>query len=76
MPGKGRKKKERRPTKSKFLCLVISTLLKVSGTNRIDLALEQQREVVRKLLNCSAAFFLGAAPIPYIQVAILNLLDS
>ena len=40
MPGE-----ERRCAISKFLCLVFSTLLNVSGTNIIDFALEKQREV-------------------------------
>ena len=34
------KQKERRWTKLKFSCLVFSALLKVSGTYRVDLALE------------------------------------
>ena len=44
-----------------------------NGTNRIDLALEHQREVVCKFSETSASLFLGAAPIPYVQAAILNL---
>ena len=37
---KKERKKERRLTKSKFSSLVFSTLLKVSGTFRVDLAIE------------------------------------
>ena len=56
MPGEEETKKKERRMKSKFLCLVFWTLLKDSGTNTVDLAL-QQREVVCKLLNSSASFF-------------------
>ena len=34
------KEEERRRTKSKFSSLVFSTLLKISGTFRVDIALE------------------------------------
>ena len=56
MPAK-EEQQERRWTKLKFLCLVSSTLLRVSGTYRVPLALEQLRDVVCKLLHFSASFF-------------------
>ena len=40
-----KKKKESKWTKSKFSCLVFSTLLMVSRTNRVDLASKYQKEV-------------------------------
>ena len=67
------KRKERRWTKLKFLRLVFLTLLKVSGTYKVDLTLEQLRDVVYKLFALLCFVFLGAAPILYVQVAILNL---
>ena len=69
------KERERRWTKLKFLCLVFSTLLNDSRTFRVDLALEQLRDVVCKLFALLCFVFLWAAPIPYVQAAILNLPD-
>ena len=66
-------KEERRRTKSKFSCLVFSTLLNVSGVFRVDLAIEEQSDVVCKLFSLLCFVFLGVAPIPYVQAAILNL---
>ena len=43
-----------------FLRLVFSTLIKVSGTNRVDLALEYQREVVCKLFELLCFIFGGS----------------
>ena len=45
------KKKKQDEQNQKFLCLVFLTLSKVSGTNRVDLALEYQREAVCKLFE-------------------------
>ena len=56
-----------RRTKSKFSALVFSTLLKVSETFTVDLALELQREVVCALFGLLYFVFLIAAPIPYVQ---------
>ena len=47
-------------------------LLKVSGTYRVDLAIEQLREVVCRHFALLCFVFLGAAPIPYVQVAIIK----
>ena len=49
-----------------------STLLKVSRTYTMDIAIEQQRDVVCELFSVLWFIFLGAAPIPYVQEAILN----
>ena len=57
-----------------FSRLVFSALLKVSGTYRVDLAIEWPREVVYRHFAFLCFVFLGAAPIPYVQAAILNLL--
>ena len=51
------RKKRKRKNKIEILCLVLFNLLKVSGTFRVDLALEQQREVSCKLLSSSVSFF-------------------
>ena len=73
------KKKERTKKNNKedeqnwlFPRLVFSALLKVSGTYRVDLAIEWPREVVCRLFALLCFFFLGAAPIPYVQAAILK----
>ena len=65
--------KERRGTKQKLLCSVFSTFIKVSRTCTVDLAIEQPRGVVCKLFSLICFVFHGAAPIPYVQVVILNL---
>ena len=57
-----RKKEERRLTKSKFWSLVFSTLLKVSSTFRVDLALEYQRDVACKLFALLCWFLFGNCP--------------
>ena len=64
---KRKKEKRRRKKMNKIEIFVFgfSTLLKASGTNRVDLALQQQREVVCKLFELLCFFFLGAATIPY-----------
>ena len=53
---------------------VFSTLLKLSGTYSIDLAIKQLRHVTCLYGFCTPllCFFLAAAPIPYVQVATLN----
>ena len=51
------KKKERRWRKSKFLCLVFSTLLKLSGTFGVDLALELLKKEGCKLFALLCFFF-------------------
>ena len=51
--------------KIKILCLVFSTLLRVNETYKVD--------VVCKLFALLCFIFLGAAPIHYAQMAILNL---
>ena len=48
----------------------------VSQTYRVDLAIEQQRDVVCKLFSLVYFIFQGAAPMPYVQVVILNLPHS
>ena len=57
-----------------FFAFGFSALLKVSGTCRVDLAIEKPREVVCRRFALLCFVFLGAAPIPYVQAAILNLL--
>ena len=42
---------------------------------RVDLAIEQQRGVVSKPFESLSLVLHGAAPIPYIQEAILNLFN-
>ena len=68
-------KKNRNQKKNKIgnSCLVSSTLINVSGTYRVDLAIEEQRDIVCKYLALFCFVFLGAAPIPNVQAAILNL---
>ena len=79
MPGEEEgKKKERKKKKlnKEKLCLVFLTLLKVSGTNRVDnLALKSLKDIVHvcKLFELLCFSFLGAAAILYVQAAILNL---
>ena len=70
-----KEEKERRGTKLKFLSRVFSTLLKASSTYTVELAIEQQSDVVSKLLHSSPLFPPGAGHthVPYVQVAILNL---
>ena len=61
-----KKNKERKMMiKLKYSYLVFLTLLKVSGTDRVDLATRQQRDLVcSKLFELLCFVFLGAAPIP------------
>ena len=66
-------KERRRGTKLKFSFLVFLSLVEVSRNVRVDLALEQQRDVVCKFSTLLCVVFLGAAPIPYVQATILNL---
>ena len=49
------------------------TLLNVTGTFGIDLALEKLSKVICKLFELPCFIFLGAPLIPYVQAAILNL---
>ena len=67
-----KKEEEQRWTKSKLSCLLFFNLIKVSATNRVDLALEKQRDATCAF--CTPLLcFLEAAPLPYIQVANSNL---
>ena len=70
---KEERKKERRLERLKISRLVFSTLIKVSGIYRVDLAIESPKEVVYKLFVFVCFVFYGAAPIPYVQMTILNL---
>ena len=54
-------------------CLVFSTLMKVSGTYRVVLAIQKPRDVLCKPFAFVCFFFHGAPPMPYVQAAILNL---
>ena len=65
---------ERNWTKWTFSRLVFSALLNVSGTYRVDLAIEEPREVVCRHFTLLCFVFLGAAPILYVQATILNVL--
>ena len=74
------KKKERKKMacKSKNFMFGFLDLVKVSGTYRVDLALEQRRDLVCKLFSLLCfVFFLGTAPIHvpymYVQATILKL---
>ena len=51
-------------------------MINVSRTNRVDLELEYQRDVVCQLFAFLCSAFLGAAPLSYEQAAILNLPHS
>ena len=53
--------------------MVFSNFMKVSGTYTVDLAIEKPRDVVYKHFGFVCFVFHGAAPIPYLQAAILNL---
>ena len=44
-----------------------------SGTYKVDIAIKQPRDVACKFFAFLCFVFLGAAPIPHVQVAILNL---
>ena len=67
---------EERKKEEKFSCSAFLSLRKVSRTYRVDLAIEQQKDVVCKLLAFLCFVFHGAAPVPYVQAAILNLLHQ
>ena len=53
---KSTNKERKEMNKIKISYFVFLNLINVSGTNRVDLALEQQRDVVSKLLHSSALF--------------------
>ena len=59
--------------KSKTIVFGFLTLLKVSGTFRVDLTLELQIELVSKLFELLSFIFHGSVPIPNVHAAILNL---
>ena len=68
-------RKEEDKRNRNFVCLVFSTLLKISRTYTVGSRVEQQRDAVCKLFELLCFVFLGAAPIPYcmyVQAAILN----
>ena len=79
--GEERKKKERRRrqrkkmNKIKTFMFGMSNLINVSKTNRVNIALRSQRDVVCKLFAFVCLVFLGAALTPYVhvQATILNL---
>ena len=76
MPVQGERSRRRRAKINKiesFCVWLFSTLLKVSETFRVDLALELLRDVVCKFFALLCFIFWGAASIPYAQAAILNL---
>ena len=50
-----------------------SSVLKVSGTYKVNLTFELQMEVVSRLFELLYFTFQGSAPIPYVHAAILNL---
>ena len=63
---------ERRGIKSKFFNFGFLNLVKGYQNFWSRFTLEQQREVVCKLFELLCFVFLGAAPIPYVQAAILT----
>ena len=70
----GRKNKEEEEDKqNRIFVFCFLDLLKVSGTYRVDLAVEYLRDVDCKLFSLLYFFFLGTALIPYVQAAILDL---
>ena len=73
MKRKERKKEDKQ--NGHFQVWFFSTLIKASRTIRVDLALEQQKDVVCKLFSPLCFVFVGTAPIPYVQAAVLNLPD-
>ena len=52
-----RKEDKKKMNKIKISCLVFLTLLRVSGTYEVDIALEYLNHVVSKVLHYSALFF-------------------
>ena len=68
-----RKKKERRRTKSIFLRFDFATPTKVSETLRVVLHLNSEGLLVPTLRTGLRERFRAAAPIPYVQDAILNI---
>ena len=67
-------KEERNKTnKIEFFTFGFLTLIKVSRTHSVDLAIEQPRDEVYKLFAFVCFVFHGSSPIPYVQVAIMNL---
>ena len=54
--------KQKEEEQNRNFCFVFSTLLKVSGAFRVDLALEKLRTVACKLFALVCFVFLGAAP--------------
>ena len=66
---------EWRRTKLSFSCFFFFTLLKVSGTYRIDLAMEQQRHMLSVILLNFPASVCGICSytLLYVQAVILNL---
>ena len=57
----------------KFSCLIFLTVRRVNGTLGIYFTIEFIRAFVYKSYASLGCDYLGAAPIPYVQEAILNL---
>ena len=64
------KKKLRRWKESKFSSLVFSTLLKFSGTSRVDFSIRIAKGYSLQVFALLCFFFLGTAPMSYVQAAI------
>ena len=77
MPGEEERKRGRkRMSKIEIFMFGFSTLLRVSATFRVDLALEWLWDIVCKLFNLLCFVFWKLPPIPCVQVAILKLPHS
>ena len=50
--------------KKERLCLGFLTMLEVSGSYKVDLAIEQQRDVLCKLFELLCFVLLQATPVP------------
>ena len=68
------KERNKDDKKFKFSRAVFSNFIKVSRSCTVDLAIDQARDVIHKHFAIVCFVFPGAAPIPYVQAAILNLM--
>ena len=62
----GEKRNKKEDQQNQHFHVGFSTLLKVSVTYKVVLAIELQRDVVCTLLFLLCFIFLGAVPIPYV----------
>ena len=68
-----KKKEKEKMNKIETFMFGFLDLVKGCRTYKVNLALEQLWDVVHKVFALLCFIFLGAAPIPYVQEAILNL---